>query len=111
MLIFADAKHDLERIHAWYEAERPGLGGEFLIEFDALSRHLQELPLAHARVGPRTRRAFLGRFPYLVLYMMDAGRVVITAVFHRRRGPTIWSDRVREGATTELRPELAFALA
>jgi hypothetical protein len=40
----------------------------------------------------------LRRFPYLVLYAVEAERILITAVFHGRRDPRRWPDRVRESA-------------
>ena len=40
-------------------------------------------------------RHSLRRFPY---YALEGERILITAVFHGRRDPRRWSDRVREHA-------------
>jgi toxin ParE1/3/4 len=33
------------------------------------------------------------RFPYSVFYRTEAHRIVVLAVFHARRDPTIWQTR------------------
>lgn len=81
-----------------YERQRGGLGLEFLLAFDATVESLRRLPEGHEIVALRTRKALLRRFPYLILYALEEKRIVVTAVFHGRRDPRRWSDRVREGA-------------
>jgi plasmid stabilization system protein ParE len=91
----------LEDAFWWYECQRSGLGLEFLLAFDAAVESLCRLPEGHELVALRTRKALLRRFPYLVLYAVEAEQVLITAVFHGRRDPRRWSDRVREDAFGE----------
>jgi plasmid stabilization system protein ParE len=33
------------------------------------------------------------RFPYSIYYLIESGQIVILAVFHARRDPTIWQSR------------------
>jgi plasmid stabilization system protein ParE len=70
----------------------------FCVAFAAAVESLRRLPEWHELVALKTRKALLRRFPYLVLYAVETERVLITAVFHGRRDPQRWSDRVREGA-------------
>lgn len=95
--LLAEAEQELEDAFWWYERQRNGLGLDFLLAFDAVVESLRRLPEGHELVARRTRKALLRRFPYLVLYAVEAERVLITAVFHGRRDPQRWSDRVREG--------------
>lgn len=88
----------MEDAFSWYERQRSGLGLEFLLAFDAAVESLRRLPEGHEIVALRTRKALLRRFPYLVLYAVEVDRILVTAVFHGRRDPRRWSDRVREGA-------------
>jgi plasmid stabilization system protein ParE len=81
----------VEDAYWWYERQRSGLGLEFLLAFDAAVERLRRLPEGHELVARRTRKALLRRFPYLVLYAVEAERVLITAVFHARRDPRRWS--------------------
>lgn len=96
--LLPEAERDLEEAFWWYERQRTGLGLEFLLAFDAAVEGMRRLPEVHELVAHRTRKALLRRFPYLLLYTVEAERVLITAVFHGRRDPRVWSDRVREGA-------------
>ena len=51
------------------------------------------LPLLHQVVYQDIRRAVVRRFPYSVLYPVEASRVTVIAVFHSRRDPSIWQGR------------------
>lgn len=97
------AQREVEEAFRWYEAQRPGLGYDFLLAMDATIERLRRLPEGNEVVALRTRRALLRRFPYLVLYALEADRIVVTAVFHGRRDPIRWSDRVREQAISSRR--------
>ena len=96
--LLPEAERELEDAFWWYERQRSGLGLEFLLAFDAAVESLRRLPEGHEIVALRTHKALLRRFPYLVLYAVETERVLVTAVFHGRRDPRRWSDRVREGA-------------
>ena len=96
--LLPEAVREVEEAFWWYEGQRRGLGLEFLLSFDAAIEALRRLPEGHEVVALRTRKTLLRRFPYLVLYALEDERILITAVFHGRRDPRRWSDRVREGA-------------
>lgn len=80
----------------WYEQERTTLGAEFMAAIQELLEAARRLPDASPAVGAHTRRALLRRFPYLVLYVVEADVVVVTAIMHTHRDPRRWSDRVHE---------------
>ncbi|MBK6939499.1 MAG: type II toxin-antitoxin system RelE/ParE family toxin [Planctomycetes bacterium] len=96
-----EAEREVVDAFAWYERQRRGLGLEFLLAFDAAIEKLRRIPDGHELVASRTRKALLRRFPYLVLYAVEADRVLITAVFHARRDPRDRTDRVRERSPAE----------
>ena len=96
--LLPEAVREVEEAFWWYEGQRRGLGLEFLLAFDAAVDGLRRLPEGHEVVALRTRKTLLRRFPYLVLYALEGERILITAVFHGRRDPRRWSDRVREHA-------------
>jgi plasmid stabilization system protein ParE len=97
------AQREVEEAFQWYEGQRPGLGFDFLLAMDATIERLRRLPEGNEVVALRTRKALLRRFPYLVLYALEPDRIVVTAVFHGRRNPIRWSDRVRERADSSRR--------
>ena len=102
------AESEIEAVVAWYEEQRPGLGREFLRELKTSFARARRAPELYAVVARRTRRMLISRFPYMLLFVQDSERIVVTAVFHLKRNPQRWSDRVRERVVA-LEPMEAFA--
>jgi len=42
---------------------------------------------------PQTRRLFVARFPYQVIYRLDQTGIVILAIAHLKRRPGFWKHR------------------
>lgn len=88
-----EAERDIEEAIAWYEAQRTGLGAEFV---DAVSERLvsiAENPEAYSVIMKETRRALLRRFPYGLFYLVETDRVVVMGCFHARLSPRRWAAR------------------
>lgn len=101
---------EIEAIHFWYESHREGLGDEFLRDVDRVNSRLARHPGSGSMVGRTTRRVYLSRFPYVVLYVVEADHVLVTAVRHSHRNPRRRSERVQErcvGMYGSLDPYLA----
>lgn len=81
----------------WYEAQRPGLGLDYLQDvIEALGR-LQ--PTEHHEVirtveGHPIRQAFTRRFPYRVVFVETADAIRVLAIAHLKRRPDYWLRRV-----------------
>jgi plasmid stabilization system protein ParE len=69
--IQARAEAEADEAAAWYEAEQPGLGGEFLLELDAAIERAAETPLAYAQVFMDARRVLMRRFPFAVYFVYE----------------------------------------
>jgi plasmid stabilization system protein ParE len=105
-----EAELEVEAAYGWYEEQWPGLGSQFLLALGAAVIRAAENPLLFPKVARRTHRAVLRRFPYVVFYVIEGRRLVITGVFHGHRDPRDWSDRVREDvALYGAAPSLAMA--
>jgi len=87
---------DQELIEAYnyYEDQLTGLGDHFLDEFNNTIKIILEHPLLWSKVGERTRRALIKRFPYLILYIHDEKTIFITCVSHQHRNPDYYVDRL-----------------
>ncbi len=90
------AAGEVEEIYRWYESCRQGLGDEFLRDFDRAELRLALHPSSGTFLGRKTRSAQLSRFPYVLLYVLEADQVVVTAVLHSHRHPRRRSERVQE---------------
>ncbi len=79
---------------AWYEAQRKGLGVEFVAEVDSCltlaAQHPERFPLTYKKL----RRVTVRRFPCVVYFYEQAPQIVVVAVFHSKRDPAIWQGRV-----------------
>ncbi|MEE9392305.1 MAG: type II toxin-antitoxin system RelE/ParE family toxin [Planctomycetota bacterium] len=93
LLVRPAAAADIEEAHSWYEAQRTGLGREFLIAVSALLQAIAESPRRYPVVYRDARRANLRRFPYSVFYRIVGDIVVFVACFHGRRDPRRWQQR------------------
>jgi plasmid stabilization system protein ParE len=87
------AAKDLQRAHEWYEAEREGLGGDFLEEVRQTIVRVAATPEAYAVVSRDTRKCLVRRFPYGVFFRILDEVVVIVACYHLRRRPASWKRR------------------
>jgi plasmid stabilization system protein ParE len=87
------AAADLEEASRWYEQQKPGLGFQFLDATEAAVKRLLALPRAHPVIYKDRRRALVERFPYSLIYRLMDEQVVVLAVVHVRRSPTLWRSR------------------
>ena len=91
-----EAEMEVEAACLWYDRQRAGLGLQFLLSLEATTAVISESPRAFPKVAGRTRRALLLRFPYLLFYVLESDRILVTGVFHGRRSPGVWADRLCE---------------
>ena len=87
------AKADLSESFTWYEAQRRGLGDEFLVAVERKLAQIESNPMQFPVVRNATRRAIVLRFPFSVFYVFDGVLVSVLAVMHHARAPTRWQQR------------------
>jgi plasmid stabilization system protein ParE len=94
LIIRPEAEAEMADAFDWYEDRVAGLGAEFLLcldaVFSAVVRNPQQFPHVHRVV----RRALIRRFPYEVFFVEDSDRVVVLSVFHAKRNPKRWQERI-----------------
>jgi hypothetical protein len=83
----------------WYDAQRPGLGDEFLNELQDTFGRIKNSPESFGSLegysGPlEIRRCMLQRFPYVVVFLHRSEEIVAVAVSHARRRPLYWLTRL-----------------
>ncbi len=87
------AEEEMLQAATYYELQAPGLGTDFLAKIDSAVRDLGERPERWPVVRHHIRRRLVHRFPYALLYRVDAEEVVILATMHLHRHPDYWQDR------------------
>jgi len=88
------AEAEADEAAAWYEAEQPGLGIEFLLELDAAIERAAETPLVYAQVFMEARRVLTRRFPFAVYFVYEHDVVEGFAILHQQRASSLWQSRV-----------------
>ena len=86
---------DVAKARDWYDAQRPGLGAEFIEEFDGALKRIAADSEIFQKVIRDARRARLQRFPYAVYYYVEPNEAVVVAVLHLRRDPKLLARRTR----------------
>lgn len=81
------AEDDLRQAYAWYEEQRPGLGGDLLLCVEATLDAIRENPLCFPVIHKEIRRALIRRFPYAIFYLIDCQSISVLAILHCKRLP------------------------
>ena len=89
----SEAASDVVLAKEWYDAQRPGLGDEFVQALERVIDLITYLPDAFPEIAVGLRRALLGRFPYAVYYRQDSETIDVIACLHTRRSPSRWRSR------------------
>lgn len=88
-----EAEQELDEAALWYEEKQPGLGDDFLNEFETTLRRILEAPERWKFFRGDNRKLNLSRFPYAVVYSLKGDTLFIKAVMHLHRRPFYWLDR------------------
>ncbi len=87
-LFKAAARLEFAEATVWYEKQRPGLGKEFVLEFDDALQRAQANPERFQKVRDEARKIRLRRFSkYSIYFAARGGAFSILAVFHSSRNP------------------------
>lgn len=94
LIFLALARDELAEAKRFYNRQQQGLGESFQREAQSAAKLIQERPLAWQVEVEPVRRFIFDRFPYKMLYIVRAERIVVIAVAHQHRQPDYWVDRV-----------------
>jgi toxin ParE1/3/4 len=85
---------ELREIRRYYEERSPGLGTQFIDEFERQVLLLAAAPEKWMVVSANIRRCLMRRFPYTIYFRaVGSDRLRITAVKHQRRHPDYGHER------------------
>lgn len=89
------AQLDLLQIVDWYELERNGLSNSFLDDFEEALNKIKRNPFYASKINERTRGASFNRFPYQIIYTIDAEKlkIYVLVITHQHRKPFWYKDR------------------
>lgn len=87
------AAEELEQAYDWYEKQKPGLGEDLLLCFEAAITEIRGHPFRYPVIRQDKRRVLTDRFPYAIYYRVVGDAVRILAVHHGSRKPSRWQRR------------------
>ncbi|MDA3935736.1 MAG: type II toxin-antitoxin system RelE/ParE family toxin [Actinomycetota bacterium] len=93
--LLSAALADIESARQWYEAQRPGLGDEFVDAVDDAMESVLAFPIAYPDDYRGARRFLIQRFPYCLYYRLEDDNVVVVACLHAVRDPERKRRRLR----------------
>jgi toxin ParE1/3/4 len=94
LIVRPEAEAELCAAFDWYEGCSSGLGSDFLLCVDAVFHAIQRSPQQYPRVHQIVRRALTRKFPYEIFFLEDDERIVVLSVFHAKRNPKSWRERI-----------------
>jgi plasmid stabilization system protein ParE len=68
-------------------------GVEFIAEIERCVTAAADRPTLYSAVYKDVRRVVANRFPFSVYFRAEERRIVVLAVFHGSRDPSIWQQR------------------
>ncbi len=77
----------------WYSARSELAARTFAIELERAVLRLSEAPMRWPTYRHGTRKIRLRRFPYAIVYRVDADEIQVVAVAHLHRRPGYWRNR------------------
>ncbi len=94
IVIRPEAEEDLRSAFTWYENKRRGLGHDFLLQVEAGLKFIERSPIIYAVSYKGTRHHFVKRFPYKISYLFDNKKIIVLAILHGKRSPSLISKRI-----------------
>jgi toxin ParE1/3/4 len=94
LLVQPEAEEDLNQAYQWYEAQRKGLGDDFLLCVEGGIARITRNPQRYRKIHGNIRRVLIDRFPFGIFFIEDEQRISVLAVLHVRRNPSTWKNRV-----------------
>jgi plasmid stabilization system protein ParE len=95
LIISDDSRLDAIEAALWYEDQRPGLGYDFELCLEVALNKLQHNPLYYEKRYQDVRIHFIDRFPFGIHYLIEENTVRIFGIFHTRKNPSDWIERLK----------------
>ena len=93
VVIRPETENDLKEAFLWYEDKRKGLGYDFLLQIDAGIKLIERNQKTYPAEYKGTRKLLIKRFPYKIIYLLKEEKIIILAVLHGKRRPTLIKER------------------
>jgi len=92
-----DAARELRAEVQWLDEQSSGLGNRFLESVRVALGTIEDFPDLGAPRKHGCRHLLLAKFPFDLVYTVEANSIVVLALAHHRRRPGYWRARTISG--------------
>ena len=89
------ARDEIIRASEYYDSVSQDIGIAFNVGLKSAFASIEQNPNAWSPLRGGVRRYVMKRFPYQLIYRVEADEIVIYAVAHQSRRPGYWRRRVK----------------
>lgn len=89
-----EAEQEMIEAALYYQSLSSGLGDDYLAEVERAVHSIATSPQTWPILEGDLRRRLIKRFPFGVLYRIEADKILIVAVAHLRKKPGYWKNRI-----------------
>jgi plasmid stabilization system protein ParE len=87
------AQAEFDAAADWYESRKPGLSLRFVAAVRQVLDTISNQPDRYPEVWPGVREAPVSGWPSCVYYQVHPDHIMVLAVFHTARDPSVWQSR------------------
>ncbi len=88
------AQFEVDSAVEWYASRSAGLETQFLDDLDRAIRRVAAYPFSCVEVEQGLRRCLFSRFPYGIIYGVEADIIIVLAVANLHREPRYWIENI-----------------
>ena len=88
-----EAEEDIREAYSYYQQCRAGLGNDFLESVENGFNRILTNPKIYRETHNSLRRLFIKRFPFGIFYKIIDTKILVFAVIHASRDPSLWQQR------------------
>lgn len=89
----APARREFLKEVTYYNEQESGLGVEFAQKIEEATARALEFPETGSPATKNTKRVFVQKFPFSIVYRPDSEGIIVFAVAHHARRPDYWTSR------------------
>lgn len=90
----APARREFLKEVVYYNEQESGLGDAFAQEVEQAAARALAFPDTGSPASRSTKRVFVKRFPFSIVYRADKEGIVVFAIAHHSRRPGYWASRL-----------------
>lgn len=90
LVIRERAEKQIEEAYEWYEKKQIGLGDNYLDVIERSLMLIQINPKLFQFKYKNIKAIYTKQFPFGIFYIIDGDKIVVLAVFHLSRNPSLW---------------------